>query len=145
MLVSLGTPRAALTKLMVGKCALHIAKVREATPRAEDSCQSLMRSGTIRISLVIRSMSVVLALFRDRDLAIPRQASKRSSMEFRASSYASVLPREDSLVHSNPRHAVKGHDQIFPQERRNEHSEEAGRNEKSLRKIILSMFSASVS
>jgi hypothetical protein len=85
-LVPLGTPRAIVAKFMAGKCALHIAKAIEATPRAEDSCQFLIRSGTICISFIIQSMSVVRALFKDSDSAMPRQASKRSSMEFRASS-----------------------------------------------------------
>jgi hypothetical protein len=92
---------------------LHIAKVREETPQEEDACQSLMSSGIIRMSLVILSMSVVPALFRFKDLAISRQASKRSSMEFHASSYASVLLRADSLVHLNPRGAVKIIQSVF--------------------------------
>jgi hypothetical protein len=68
-----------------------MAKVSEEAPREEDACQSLMRSGTIRMSLVILSITVVPTLFKFKDLAIPRQASKRSLIEFRASSYASVL------------------------------------------------------
>ena len=107
MLVPLGAPRATSANFMVGKCALHVANTRKATPQAEDSCQSLMSSGTCRISLVMVSITVVPALFKDSDLATPRHASKRSSIEFRASSYASVLLRVDSLVHSKPRLAAK--------------------------------------
>ena len=81
--------------------------IREATPRAEDSYQSLMKSGTSFISLVIVSMTVVLAFFSDRAVAIPRQASNSASMDIRASSYASVLVRFESFVHSKPRLAVK--------------------------------------
>jgi hypothetical protein len=86
---------------------LQVARTREATPRAEDFCQSLMKSGTCSIRLVIVSMIVVLAFFRDRVLAIPRQASNNASMEIRASSYASVLFRFDSFDHSKPRLAVE--------------------------------------
>jgi hypothetical protein len=53
------------------------------------------------------SITVVLALFRFKALATPRHASKRSSIELRASSYASVLVRVESLVHSKPRLAAK--------------------------------------
>jgi hypothetical protein len=45
-----------------------------------------MISGTIRMSLVMQSITVVTALFKFKDLAIPRKASKKSLMEFRASS-----------------------------------------------------------
>jgi hypothetical protein len=86
---------------MAGKYALHIAKEMEAGPLEEDSCQSLIRSGTIFISLAILSMIIVQALFRDIVSVMPRQASKRSSMESRASSF---LERPESSVHSNPRH-----------------------------------------
>jgi hypothetical protein len=53
------------------------------------------------------STTVVLALFRDKDLAIPRHAANSSSMELLASSYASALVRVESLVHSKPRLAVE--------------------------------------
>jgi hypothetical protein len=89
-----------------------VARIREATPRAEDSCQSLMKSGTSFISLVIVSMTVVLAFFRDRAVAIPRQASNNASIDIRASSYASVLVRFDSFDHSKPRLAVEERDSV---------------------------------
>jgi hypothetical protein len=71
---------------MAGKYDLHMVRAIEAAPRAEVSCQSLIRSGTSFISFAILSMMLVRALFRDSVSAMPRQASKRSSMEFWASS-----------------------------------------------------------
>jgi hypothetical protein len=71
---------------MAEKCALHMAKAVAAAPQADDSCQSPISSGTIFISFIIVSMTVVRACFRDSSQAMFQQASIRSSMEFPASS-----------------------------------------------------------
>ena len=102
-----GAPRATCARLSEGKKALQVARTKEAAPRAEDFCQTFMNSGTCRISLVIVSMTLVLAFFSRRAVAIPRQAPNSASIEIRASSYASVLVRFESFVHSKPRLAVK--------------------------------------
>jgi hypothetical protein len=70
------------------------------------------------------SITAVPALFRDIDLATPRYASKRLSMELRASSYASVLLRVASFVHSKPRLAAKNMISFFREQKQK--SEEVG-------------------
>jgi hypothetical protein len=87
---------------MARKCALHMIKAQSAAPRAEDSCQSMTRSGTMDIILVIVSMTLVLARFRDSVLATPRHAFIRSSIAFPTSSYASVRVSLSSYFRLNP-------------------------------------------
>jgi hypothetical protein len=115
----------------------------EAAPPAEEACQSRMSSGTNPMSLVIVSMTVVRAFFRERHLAISRHASKRPSMESRASSYASTLSSGDSDGHSKPKHAAKEIMWSVPGTHQGECSKGRRRKTKSLRNIILSIASAS--